>query len=60
MGLQETKVVGVRTKVPRTGITRRLGFWGFGIKHCPNHTKLHPRLLIIILSLFQQFSDFWS
>jgi hypothetical protein len=29
MGLQETMLFGVRTVVPRAGITRRLGFWGF-------------------------------
>jgi hypothetical protein len=42
MGLQETKVVGVRTEVPRAGITRSLGFWGLSTKHCPNHAKLYP------------------
>jgi hypothetical protein len=45
MGLQETMVFGVRTEVPRADITRRLGFWGLGTKHCPNHAKLYPRLL---------------
>jgi hypothetical protein len=49
MGHQETRVFGVRSVVHRAGITRRLGFWGFsGTKHCPNHTKLYPRLIIII------------
>jgi hypothetical protein len=45
MGLQETRVFGVRTVVHRAGITKRLGFWGLGRKHCPNHAKLNPRLL---------------
>jgi hypothetical protein len=52
-GLQENRVFGVRTEVHRAGITRRFGFWGLGTKHCQNHTKLYPRLPIIILSLCQ-------
>jgi hypothetical protein len=31
-----------------------------GIKQCPKHVKLDPRVLIIILSLPKKFYDFWS
>jgi hypothetical protein len=41
-------------------LLRRLGFWGLGIKHCPNQVKLHPSFLNIILSLSKKFGDFWS
>jgi hypothetical protein len=58
--LQETRVFGVNSEVHRAGFIRRLGFWGLGIKHCPNHAKLYQRLLNIILSLSKKFSDFWS
>jgi hypothetical protein len=60
MGLQETRVFGVTSEVPRAGITRRLGFWVLGTKHYPNHTKLYPRLLNNILSSSKKISDFWS
>jgi hypothetical protein len=48
MGLQETRVFDVSIVVHRAGITKGLGFWGLGTKHCPNHAKLYPRLLINI------------
>jgi hypothetical protein len=41
-------------------LLRRLGFWGLCTKHCPNHVKLYPRFLNIILSLSKKFDDFWS
>jgi hypothetical protein len=31
-----------------------------GIKQCPKQVKLHPRALIIKLSLPKKFYDFWS
>jgi hypothetical protein len=33
---------------------------GLGIKQCPKQVKLHPRALIIKLSLPKKFYDFWS
>jgi hypothetical protein len=53
-------VFGVSTVVHRAGITKRLGFWGLGTKHCPNRAKLYPRLLNIIYAYLKKFSDFWS
>jgi hypothetical protein len=41
-------------------LLRSSGFWGLGTHLCPNHAKLYPRFLNIILSLSKKFSDFWS
>jgi hypothetical protein len=38
----------------------RLGFWGLGIKQCPNQVKLYPRFLNIIVGLSKKIGDFWS
>jgi hypothetical protein len=31
-----------------------------GIKQCPKHVKLQPRVLSTILDLSKKFGDFWS